>query len=98
MRNIKKRITVFGAVALIGTNVMGVCAAPFDANWYAPQNPDVVAVIGNDAAALEQHYNTFGKAEGRTANATSDSTVTNSGTAMSAVFDGPEITFIYDVT
>lgn len=102
MRNIKKWITVFGAVALIGTNVMGVCAAPFDANWYATQNPDVVAVIGNDAAALEQHYNTFGKAEGRTANATSDSTVTNSGTAMSAVFDAayyaamnPDVVAVY---
>ena len=43
--------------------------AAFDAAYYAKQNPDVVAVVGNTPKALEQHYNTFGKNEGRAASA-----------------------------
>ena len=42
----------------------------FDAEYYATSNPDVVAVIGNDPAALYQHYLLCGKAEGRAPYAT----------------------------
>lgn len=37
----------------------------FDAEYYAATYPDVRAAFGNDAAALYNHYITYGKAEGR---------------------------------
>lgn len=37
----------------------------FDAEFYAGQYPDVVAVLGTDPDLLYQHYLTCGKAEGR---------------------------------
>jgi hypothetical protein len=37
----------------------------FDAEFYAANNPDVVAVFGTDEAALYNHYLQYGKAEGR---------------------------------
>lgn len=37
----------------------------FDAEFYAATYPDIVAVIGNDEAALYNHYVQYGKAEGR---------------------------------
>lgn len=37
----------------------------FDAEYYAQNNPDVVAVYGTDTAALYRHYQDYGKAEGR---------------------------------
>ena len=37
----------------------------FDAEYYAQQNPDVVAVLGTDPALLYRHYLTCGKTEGR---------------------------------
>lgn len=37
----------------------------FDAEYYAQQNPDVVAVLGTDPARLYQHYLTCGRNEGR---------------------------------
>lgn len=37
----------------------------FDAEYYAAQNPDVVAAVGTDTTALYAHYNSSGKAEGR---------------------------------
>ena len=43
--------------------------ASFDAAYYASNNPDVVAVLGSDAAVLYQHYVKYGKAEGRKASA-----------------------------
>ena len=42
----------------------------FDAKYYAEQNPDVVAVLGDSEAALFNHYITNGLAEGRDASAT----------------------------
>lgn len=60
-------------IALLCASVMAcsmnVSAAPFDAMYYAAQNPDVVAAVGNDAVALELHYRTFGANEGRAGNA-----------------------------
>jgi len=52
-----------------------VCAEPktmedgtvFDAEYYAMEYPDVVAVLGSDENALYNHYVTYGKAEGRSA-------------------------------
>ena len=66
MRNRKWMVMLCATVLTCG---MTVNAAPFDAAYYAAQNPDVVAAVGNDAAMLELHYNTFGAAEGRMANA-----------------------------
>lgn len=37
----------------------------FDAEYYAANNPDVVAALGNDADVLLQHYITSGQYEGR---------------------------------
>ena len=53
-----------------GTTVM---AAPktmsdgnvFDAQYYAANNPDVVAAVGSSEAALYHHYLKYGAAEGR---------------------------------
>ena len=55
------------------TSVMPVFAAPitlpdgtiFDPEYYAEQNPDVVAALGTDAQMLYFHYQNFGKQEGR---------------------------------
>ncbi len=86
MRN-KKWIAILCTSVL--TCSMTVNAAPFDAAYYAMQNPDVVAVVGNDAAALEAHYNTFGVSEGRAGNA-EDAGAKGSSTAatgIAAIFD-----------
>ncbi|SEB07393.1 hypothetical protein SAMN02910384_03327, partial [Pseudobutyrivibrio sp. ACV-2] len=40
----------------------------FDAEFYAKMNPDVVAVLGNDANALFNHFLQFGINEGRRIN------------------------------
>jgi hypothetical protein len=37
----------------------------FDPEYYAWQNPDVVAVVGNDIDKLYYHYKTYGETEGR---------------------------------
>lgn len=63
----KKSISLLCA-ALLACN-MTVNAAPFDPVYYAAANPDVATALGNDAAALELHYHSFGAAEGRMANA-----------------------------
>lgn len=53
------------------------------------QNPDVVAVVGNNAVALETHYNTFGAAEGRAGNAQDDGAKGGrvTATGVAAIFD-----------
>ena len=73
--NMKKRIIDKIMVAFICCGSLNVCAAPetmpdgtvFDAEYYAEQNPDVVAVVGTDKNALYQHYLACGIAEGRAA-------------------------------
>jgi hypothetical protein len=49
----------------------------FDAEYYAANNPDVVAALGTDENVLYQHYLNFGKKEGRLpyANAAATATV-----------------------
>ncbi|MBR1471331.1 MAG: hypothetical protein IJ600_06780 [Lachnospiraceae bacterium] len=73
-RRIQKLLAVFAtALTVLAGNVMPAFAAPqtmadggiFDAEYYAAQNPDVVAVLGTDANLLYQHYLLAGKAEGR---------------------------------
>jgi len=63
------------SAALLAGSCLTASAAPqmrsdgtvFDAAYYARQNPDVVAVTGTDADALYQHYQNYGRAEGRKA-------------------------------
>ena len=43
----------------------------FDAEYYAANNPDVVAAMGTSTAALYAHYQVCGKTEGRLATAAS---------------------------
>lgn len=70
----KKRIILsllIGTLTL--TSAMPVFAAPkqmadgtmFDAEYYAANNPDIVAVLGNEEKALYNHYVNYGKNEGR---------------------------------
>ena len=67
----KKLIVTLLSLVLVGTFcILPVRAAPFDAAYYAEHNPDVVAALGNSEEALLDHYNTFGKGEGRRANST----------------------------
>lgn len=70
---IKKMMAVCMAAAVIAGNSMTVFAVPmtmsdgtvFDGEYYAQNNPDVVAVYGTDTAALFSHYQSYGRAEGR---------------------------------
>ncbi|MCM1540118.1 MAG: hypothetical protein NC121_02535 [Blautia sp.] len=68
MKKLKKVLVM----ALVGVFALGsvltVNAASFDAAWYAEENPDVVAAVGNSSAALKKHYDTYGRQEGRMAN------------------------------
>lgn len=70
----KKRLIMSFMVGMMTlTSVMPTYAAPkqmadgnmFDAEYYATNNPDVVAVLGNDEKALYNHYINSGKNEGR---------------------------------
>lgn len=70
---IKKLMAVCMTATVIAGNSMTVFAVPmtmsdgtvFDAEYYARNNPDVVAVYGTDTAALFSHYQSYGRAEGR---------------------------------
>lgn len=65
----KKLVTsTLMAAAVLSISAMTASAAPFDASYYAAMNPDVVAALGNQPEALQLHYETFGKQEGRLAN------------------------------
>ena len=74
-RNSLRNVLWAAAVACIVTmtNPLTANATPvlypdgtiFDAEYYAANNPDVVAVMGNSAQALYQHYLLCGKIEGR---------------------------------
>lgn len=59
----------------------------FDAEYYAENNPDIVAVIGNDEAMLYAHYVNYGAAEGRLPYApptTNGKKVTTKGSTVAA--------------
>lgn len=69
MKALKKIIVTCTALSLILGSTISVSAADvkdiFDATYYAEQNPDVVAAVGNDADALYKHYVSYGMKEGR---------------------------------
>ena len=65
MKNVKKFLVLTLAGVFCAGTVLSVNAAPFDASWYAAQNPDVVAVYGNSAEALKAHYDRHGRNEYR---------------------------------
>ena len=44
----------------------------FDAAYYAANNPDVVAAVGESPEALYKHYQNYGKKEGRSQNASEE--------------------------
>lgn len=69
----KKTLFILSVLTISLGSGMTVCAAPetmddgtvFDAEYYADQYPDVVAVCGTETAALYAHYVTYGRNEGR---------------------------------
>lgn len=71
----KKNLTKMMALALAGSMLLPVTAlaAPkqmsdgsyFDAEYYAAANPDVYVAFGNNEALLWQHFQMFGRNEGR---------------------------------
>ncbi len=74
----KRKILAVTAMVLVLSSSMTAFAAPkevqsggekftFDAEYYAQNNPDVVAALGNSADAMLQHYVQYGRAEGRKA-------------------------------
>lgn len=79
----KKKIVLLTAVIMMFNSSFVVNAAPktmedgtvFDAEYYAEENPDVVAAMGRSEEALWVHYLNFGKSEGR--KATADDNVIN---------------------
>lgn len=65
-----KKLRRFFALAAVGLFACALAAPAcalgrFDAAFYAAQYPDVAAAVGTDTGALLQHYQTYGKAEGR---------------------------------
>lgn len=69
----KRLITIILAVGFVFSMSVCALAAPkkmsdggvFDAEFYAANNPDVVAAIGTSADILYLHYVNYGAAEGR---------------------------------
>ncbi|MBR1622482.1 MAG: hypothetical protein IJ675_01030, partial [Pseudobutyrivibrio sp.] len=66
-KKLVRLMAVAVATATVATSFPA--SAAFDANYYAAKNPDVVAAVGTNAKDLENHYNTFGKNEGRASSA-----------------------------
>ena len=68
MKKIIFTLALFVAIFIAKGNGIVAEAAEvtgFDANYYAANNPDVVAVFGNDPQVLYEHYVNCGKSEGR---------------------------------
>ncbi len=84
----------FAFVMVIAAPAVHASAAPvkmadgnmFDAQYYAANNPDVVAIFGTGADILYLHYSLFGKAEGRLPYAPGSSTAT-AAPATGGAFD-----------
>ncbi len=91
-KSIKKVLAVvIGIVTLAGSSLTSFAAPAtmpdgqvFDAEFYAKTYPDVVAVLGTDAAALYKHYQTYGKKEGRLPYAPGTETGTKPAAATTA--------------
>lgn len=96
MKKLLATVTLTGAVV---ASPLTAFAAPqtmpdgtiFDAEYYAQNNPDVVAALGTDAGILYQHYVMSGKNEGRLPYAQTSTATNTTGTTMSladgTVFD-----------
>lgn len=65
---LKKLLTMALAGTLLIGGVVTAHGAELDFAWYAENNPDVVAELGNSPEALRQHYEMHGRKEGRMAN------------------------------
>lgn len=61
---ISATMMLFGMTAFAAPKTMSD-GGTFDPEYYAQQNPDVVAALGTDENVLYQHYLNNGKAEGR---------------------------------
>lgn len=66
-----------------GPGVMAVSRSEFDYMRYTAENPDVFVAFGQDAAALYNHYTTYGMNEGRKAYYTDGTAITVPGVAAS---------------
>ncbi len=73
MRKLRRLSAILFVILCFNTLALSVFAAPkkmsdgqiFDAEYYAKNNPDVVAALGSDENVLYNHYLNYGKAEGR---------------------------------
>lgn len=66
-----RRVVILGLAVSILIKCYSVTnAAGFDPLWYAEQNPDVVAELGDSPEMLELHYELLGKTECRMSNST----------------------------
>ncbi len=74
---------LFGMTTLAAPKTMSD-GGTFDPEYYAQQNPDVVAALGTDENLLYQHYLNNGKAEGRLPYA-------QTGTASTSALTSPSI-------
>lgn len=90
------------AVLTFSMSMSAFAAEGFDAAYYAAQNPDVVAAVGMEPAALELHYETFGRAEGRAANPQNIAGQTTAGIVGLEQFDAeyyaaqnPDVAAVY---
>lgn len=98
----KKLLATFTLIGAVVASPLTALAAPqtmpdgtvFDAEYYAQNNPDVVAVLGTDAGVLYQHYVMFGKNEGRLPYAQSSAATNTNGTTM-ALPDGTVFDPVY---
>lgn len=103
----KRKILAVTAMVMVLSTSMTTFAAPkevqsegetftFDAEFYANNNPDVVAALGNSADAMLQHYVQYGRAEGRKAynGDTGVTTTTTATTETVAKTVEPQPTYI----
>ena len=92
-RIIKTFAVIMTLVLLCGESVL---AAPktmadgggFDPEYYAQQNPDVVAALGMDENVLYQHYLNNGKKEGRMPCAPENVTQSSAASTIQTMSDG----------
>lgn len=86
----KKTLLAAMAATMVLSSSLTAFAAPetmpdgtiFDAEYYAQNNPDVVAVFGTDKDVLFTHYTTYGKTEGRLPYANSNNSVLENGAVL----------------
>lgn len=100
-----KRFLALLTATIVLSSSMTVFAAPkeievngekftFDAEFYANNNPDVVAALGNSADAMLQHYVQYGRSEGRAAYDGAKAATTTATTETVAKTVEPQPTYI----